>query len=224
MRTAHAVSPLSVQQVSLSMMTFVIVYFLVFGTGVYYMLKLMKAGPALPDVKHDDTPDTRPTTPRAARCRPSTSRSRPSGTLSAYEKTMDVTVIWAAIIALLHVRRARRFRPRHRHRLPVLPGREGTRPDDEHGRTLWDGNETWLVLGGAGLFAVFPVVYSTVLSALYLPLIFMLVCLIFRGVSFEIRAKARRTKQLWDLAFIGGSAGATLFQGSRSARSCRAST
>jgi cytochrome d ubiquinol oxidase subunit II len=80
------------------------------------------------------------------------------------------------------------------------------------------------VLGGAGLFAVFPVVYATVLSALYLPLIFMLVCLIFRGVSFEIRAKARRTKHLWDLAFIGGSAGATLFQGSRSARSCRAST
>jgi cytochrome d ubiquinol oxidase subunit I len=63
MRTAQAVSPLSVQQVSLSMMTFVIVYFLVFGTGVYYMLKLMKAGPALPDVKHDpkhDMPDTRP--------------------------------------------------------------------------------------------------------------------------------------------------------------------
>ena len=77
---------------------------------------------------------------------------------------------------------------------------------------VWDGNETWLVLGGAGLFAVFPVVYSTVLSALYLPLIFMLVCLIFRGVSFEIRAKARHW-QLWDLAFIGGSAGATLFQG-----------
>lgn len=60
---------------------------------------------------------------------------------------------------------------------------------------------------------MFPVVYSTVLSALYLPLIFMLVCLIFRGVSFELRAKARRTKQLWDLAFIGGSAGATFFQG-----------
>jgi len=62
MRTAKAVSPLSVQQVSLSMMTFVIVYFLVFGTGVYYMLKLMKAGPALPDAPHDadhDRPDTR---------------------------------------------------------------------------------------------------------------------------------------------------------------------
>jgi cytochrome d ubiquinol oxidase subunit II len=60
---------------------------------------------------------------------------------------------------------------------------------------------------------VFPVVYSTVLSALYLPLIFMLACLIFRGVSFELRAKANRTKHLWDLAFIGGSAGAAFFQG-----------
>ena len=92
---------------------------------------------------------------------------------------------------------------------------------DEHERDVmmntvapvWDGNETWLVLGGAGLFAAFPMVYSTVLSALYLPLVLMLACLIFRGVSFEIRAKASRTKHLWDLAFIGGSAGATFFQG-----------
>jgi cytochrome d ubiquinol oxidase subunit II len=60
---------------------------------------------------------------------------------------------------------------------------------------------------------VFPTVYATVLSALYLPLVFMLICLIFRGVSFEIRAKANRTKHLWDLAFIGGSAGAAFFQG-----------
>ena len=60
MRTSQAVSPLSAQQVGISLMAFVIVYFLVFGTGIYYMLKLMKAGPALPDVKHDDTPDTRP--------------------------------------------------------------------------------------------------------------------------------------------------------------------
>src|ERR1700710_1426712 len=78
---------------------------------------------------------------------------------------------------------------------------------------VWDGNETWLVLGGAGLLAAFPIVYATVLSALYLPLMMMLLCLIFRGVSFEIRAKATRTKHLWDLAFIGGSAGATFCQG-----------
>jgi cytochrome d ubiquinol oxidase subunit II len=78
---------------------------------------------------------------------------------------------------------------------------------------VWDGNETWLVLGGAGLFAAFPVVYSAVLSALYLPLILMLVGLIFRGVAFEIRAKANRTRHLWDLAFIAGSGSATFFQG-----------
>jgi len=78
---------------------------------------------------------------------------------------------------------------------------------------VWDGNETWLVLGGACLLAAFPVVYSAVLSALYLPLVLMLVGLIFRGVAFEIRAKANRTQPLWDLAFMGGSALATFCQG-----------
>src|SRR6202162_4013012 len=71
---------------------------------------------------------------------------------------------------------------------------------------VWDGNETWLVLGGACLYGVFPVAYSTLLPAVYLPVIAMLCGLIFRGVAFEIRAKARRTQNLWDLAFILGSA------------------
>ena len=70
---------------------------------------------------------------------------------------------------------------------------------------VWDGNETWMVLGGAGLFAAFPLVYSTVLSALYLPIILMVVALIFRGVAFEFRFKSRRNRHLWDMAFIGGS-------------------
>lgn len=79
---------------------------------------------------------------------------------------------------------------------------------------VWDGNETWLVLGGAGLFAAFPLAYSVVLSALYLPLILMLVGLIFRGVAFEFRFKARTDKRhIWDKAFIGGSLLATFFQG-----------
>jgi cytochrome d ubiquinol oxidase subunit II len=79
---------------------------------------------------------------------------------------------------------------------------------------VWDGNETWLILGGAGLFGAFPLAYSTVLSALYLPLIFMLLGLIFRGVAFEFRFKARPEKRhLWDKAFIGGSIAATFFQG-----------
>ncbi|SDL65005.1 cytochrome d ubiquinol oxidase subunit II [Pseudomonas indica] len=78
---------------------------------------------------------------------------------------------------------------------------------------IWDGNETWLVLGGAGLFAAFPLAYSVVLTALYMPLILMLVALIFRGVAFEFRFKAKRTRHLWDAAFIGGSVLATFAQG-----------
>lgn len=79
---------------------------------------------------------------------------------------------------------------------------------------VWDGNETWLVLGGAGLFAAFPLAYSVILSALYLPLIFMLMGLVFRGVAFEFRFKAPEgDRHLWDKAFIGGSLVATFFQG-----------
>ncbi|CAN5361137.1 cyanide-insensitive cytochrome bd quinol oxidase subunit II [soil metagenome] len=79
---------------------------------------------------------------------------------------------------------------------------------------VWDGNETWLVLGGAGLLAAFPLAYAVVLSAFYLPLIFMLMGLIFRGVAFEFRFKAREhERHFWDKAFIGGSIVATFFQG-----------
>ena len=79
---------------------------------------------------------------------------------------------------------------------------------------IWDGNETWLVLGGAALFGAFPLAYAVVLSALYLPLIFMLLGLIFRGVAFEFRFKAKAAKRhIWDKAFIGGSLTATFFQG-----------
>ncbi|CAI3809272.1 Cytochrome bd-I ubiquinol oxidase subunit 2 [Pseudomonas sp. MM221] len=79
---------------------------------------------------------------------------------------------------------------------------------------VWDGNETWLILGGAGLFGAFPMAYAVVLEALYLPLILMLIGLIFRGVAFEFRFKATADKRhIWDKAFIGGSLVATFFQG-----------
>jgi len=79
---------------------------------------------------------------------------------------------------------------------------------------VWDGNETWLVLGGAGLLAAFPLAYSVVLSALYLPLAFMLVGLIFRGVAFEFRFKTEgRQRALWDWSFTLGSFCAAFFQG-----------
>ncbi|MBU2897443.1 cytochrome d ubiquinol oxidase subunit II [Vibrio hepatarius] len=78
---------------------------------------------------------------------------------------------------------------------------------------VWDGNETWLVLGGGGLFAVFPLAYSVVMPALYAPLILMLLGLILRGVSFEYRFKTTKGKFLWDIAFFVGSLLATVMQG-----------
>ncbi|BCH28887.1 cytochrome oxidase subunit II [Mesorhizobium sp. L-8-10] len=79
---------------------------------------------------------------------------------------------------------------------------------------VWDGNETWLVLGGAALMAAFPLAYSIILSALYLPLVLMLLGLIWRGVAFEFRFKADpHHRAFWDRAFAGGSYVATFFQG-----------
>ncbi|MEO0831069.1 MAG: cytochrome d ubiquinol oxidase subunit II [Pseudomonadota bacterium] len=77
---------------------------------------------------------------------------------------------------------------------------------------VWDGNETWLVLGGGGLFAVFPLAYAVVMPALYLPITLMLLALVFRGVAFEYRWRTER-KWIWDWAFTGGSAIAALCQG-----------
>lgn len=78
----------------------------------------------------------------------------------------------------------------------------------------WDGNETWLVLGGGGLFAAFPMAYAILGPALYLPLMLMLLALILRGVAFEFRLHGRRRgKALWTAAFAGGSLTAALAQG-----------
>jgi cytochrome d ubiquinol oxidase subunit II len=78
---------------------------------------------------------------------------------------------------------------------------------------VWDGNETWLVMGGAGLFAVFPLAYSVLLTAFYAPLIAMLLALVFRGVAFEFRFRDERHQRLWDWSFAGGSIVATFTQG-----------
>jgi cytochrome d ubiquinol oxidase subunit II len=79
---------------------------------------------------------------------------------------------------------------------------------------FWDGNETWLVMGGGGMFAAFPLAYSVIMPALYIPILFMLLALIFRGVAFEFRFKSgARDRKLWDLAFHFGSLFATFMQG-----------
>lgn len=78
---------------------------------------------------------------------------------------------------------------------------------------VWDGNETWLILGGGGLFAVFPLAYAIVMPAFYMPVIAMLLGLVFRGVAFEYRFKTQRGKPIWDLSFYLGSLTASLMQG-----------
>ncbi|WP_183855455.1 cytochrome d ubiquinol oxidase subunit II [Prosthecomicrobium pneumaticum] len=78
---------------------------------------------------------------------------------------------------------------------------------------FWDGNETWLVLGGGGLWVAFPKAYAVIMPAVYLPVIVMLLALIFRGVSFEFRWVAKPTHFWWDVAFCGGSTVAAFAQG-----------
>jgi cytochrome bd ubiquinol oxidase subunit II len=78
---------------------------------------------------------------------------------------------------------------------------------------FWDGNETWLVLGGGGLWVAFPHAYAIIMPALYLPVIVMLLALVFRGVSFEFRAVADTSKKYWNFAFAAGSTLAAFCQG-----------
>ncbi|WP_374469300.1 cytochrome d ubiquinol oxidase subunit II [Phenylobacterium sp.] len=79
---------------------------------------------------------------------------------------------------------------------------------------VWDGNETWLVLGGGGLLAAFPFAYAALMPALYIPVLLMLMALILRGVAFEFRLRGRRRgKRFWTAAFAAGSIAATVAQG-----------
>jgi len=98
----------------------------------------------------------------------------------------------------------------------LFPFLKGVRHRDQAMNTVapvWDGNETWLVLGGGGLFAVFPLAYAIILPALYAPIIAMLVGLIFRGVAFEFRWRTNRWKTAWDMSFFLGSILAAFSQG-----------
>ena len=96
---------------------------------------------------------------------------------------------------------------------PLLKGQRDRDTAMNSVAPVWDGNETWLVLGGGGLMAAFPLAYAILMPALYAPIIIMLFALIFRGVAFEFRWRTVRSKYLWSLSFFGGSVVAALFQG-----------
>ena len=78
---------------------------------------------------------------------------------------------------------------------------------------VWDGNETWLVMGGGGLFAVFPLAYAVVMPALYMPIMLMLLALVFRGVAFEYRWRTERWRWVWDCGLHRGLDRGRLCQG-----------
>jgi cytochrome bd ubiquinol oxidase subunit II len=97
---------------------------------------------------------------------------------------------------------------------PFLPEKEDRDTAMNSVAPVWDGNETWLVLGGGGLLAAFPMAYAVVMPALYAPIIAMLLALIFRGVAFEFRWRAADHRRwLWDWSFAGGSTVAAFAQG-----------
>ena len=129
----------------------------------------------------------------------------------------DLSILWAFIIAfsvLMYVV-ADGFDLGCGILFAVEPGRQERDIMVNSIAPVWDGNETWLVMGGAALLAVFPVAYSIILPALYPAVIGMLLALIFRGVAFEFRFRAHteRGRARWDFVFFAGSTAAALCQG-----------
>ncbi len=127
----------------------------------------------------------------------------------------DLTVIWAMIIAFAVFAYVvlDGFDLGIGMLFALVPGRRDRDIMMNSVAPIWDGNETWLVLGGGGLFAAFPLAYALILPALYAPLIAMLLALVFRGVAFEFRWRTEHWRPFWDNAFIFGSGFATLSQG-----------
>ncbi|MBX7533576.1 cytochrome d ubiquinol oxidase subunit II [Qipengyuania sp. 1XM1-15A] len=128
---------------------------------------------------------------------------------------MDLTTIWAFIIAFAVF--AYVVMDGFDLGIGILfptfdPGRERDRAMNSIA-PVWDGNETWLVLGGGGLFAAFPLAYAVVLPATYPLVIAMLLGLVFRGVAFEYRWRDPNHRRFWDFAFTGGSLVAAMAQG-----------
>jgi len=128
---------------------------------------------------------------------------------------MDLTVVWAVIIAFAVAMYV--VMDGFDLGIGILFPRIPVGPDRDQAMNsiapVWDGNETWLVLGGGGLLAAFPLAYAIILPALYAPLIAMLLGLVFRGVAFEFRWRDPGHRKFWDAGFCLGSLVATFAQG-----------
>ncbi len=131
------------------------------------------------------------------------------------EPTFDLTIIWAGIIGfgLMMYVLMDGFDLGQGILFMFAPSEAARDQMMNSVAPVWDGNETWLVLGGAGLLAAFPLVYSVFLPALYIGVFLLLAGLIFRGVAFEFRFKAKTSKYLWNWSFAAGSTVAAFAQG-----------
>ena len=221
LRTADAVSPVAANTVATTLVLFVLVYGVVFAMGIYYINRLIARGPNGAAIEPAGTATRSAAAVRRGagakfsprpdrRCRSSEPAKSRMAAMESY-----LPVIWAAIIGLAVAMYV------------ILDGFDlGVGilfpfAESEHDRDqmmnsvapFWDGNETWLVLGGAGMMVAFPLAYSIILPALYLPVIVMLLALVFRGVAFEFRWIGVTSKRHWTFAFAAGSALAAFCQG-----------
>ncbi len=229
LRTADAVSPVGASAVGTSLVAFVVIYFAVFGAGILYLLRLMNRPPepAQRGVRTEPGPirtaGVTPAPQRRVRRRRHTRRSEARMLTIPF----DLTIAWALLLAfavyvyvildgfdlgigILY---------------PLFPTKRDRDLLMNSVAPVWDGNETWLVLGGGGLFAAFPLAYAIIMPAVYPPIIAMLLALVFRGVAFEFRWRTDRwfSRWFWDAAFFGGSFAALSRRASSSARCCRGS-
>ena len=214
LRTKDAVTPsLTTGDVLFSLTGYVLVYAVFISFGTYYIYKLLREGPtgaAIP------IPGATPNRPMAFAddAASATGTSLAGKRLSAWKPPTSRCSGPASIALSILV-------------YVILDGFDlgvgilfgFTRDDDQSLQMMntiapfWDGNETWLVIIGAGLFAAFPVVYAVFLGAFYIPVLLMLFGLIFRGIAFEFRHRSERMRWLWDWGFFIGSTVVAFVQG-----------
>ena len=186
-----------------------LVYLIMFSAGLVLMIRLIRRGPAEAAVEPDAIESGRP-----QHAGPGASTDR-SGAAAMTQPILDFVPIWTLILGVgvflyvlldgfdLGVGILYRLRARSGSRNLVM---NSIAP-------IWDGNETWLVLGGIGLMAAFPLAFAIIIPAVYFPILIMLLALIFRGVAFEFRFRDAEHRTFWDHAFYYGSAIGAFAQG-----------
>ena len=201
LRTADAMTPfLTAREAAVSLVVFCAVYAFIFAFGIFYIYRLLRAGPAgyllMPP---SAAVPNRPMSVVASR----TSRRH----ASHRRGRIAMVMFWVTLLAvsiLLYVL-LDGFDLGVGMLFGLTRGETRRRAMMSAVAPIWDGNETWLVVTGVVLWGAFPVVYATLLSAFYLPLLVMLAGLILRGVAFEYRNKTERLRWIWDVSFAGGS-------------------